>query len=145
MLSKALALHLHGLGLVRYPPDSPGNAVPCYVEEFPADSAPDDLVLIRLEPGFPATDTSGYETPELRVLRRTAASAGWQAGYDGAMEIRRAVHGTGQVTWAAGTEHEVHVVSCDADDTGPVREGQDPKGRPVWSCSFAPEIMEVAA
>ena len=96
MLSKALALHLAALGLVRYPAGGPGTAVRCYVEDMPSEpgAAPDDLVLIRTLPGFPATDTTGYENPEVEVMRRTAADAGVQAGFDGAEALRR-IYGEG--------------------------------------------------
>ncbi|GAB2964491.1 hypothetical protein GCM10027184_10460 [Saccharothrix stipae] len=145
VLSKALALHLHALGLVRYPPNAAGTAVPCYVEDFPLDTAPDDLVLIRSQQGFPSLDVSGYESPELEIMRRTSASAGVQAGYDGAEALRRAVDGTGEVTWAAGTEHEVDVARCDANEARPTRKGSDPKGRPVWSCSVTVDCLEASA
>jgi hypothetical protein len=140
VLSKALALHLAALGLVRYPATEPGSAVPCYVEDMPGD-APDDLVLIRTQQGFPATDISGYENPELEIMRRTAADAGVQAGFDGAEGVRRAVKDTGQTVWAASTPHEVHIALVNADAT-PTRKGVDPKGRPVWSFSVQTHALE---
>ncbi len=143
MLSKALALHLAALGLVRYPATGPGTAVPCYVEDMPGD-APDDLVLIRTQPGFPATDISGYENPELEIMRRTAVDAGIQAGFDGAQGLRRAVKDDGQTVWAVGTEHEVHIAFVNADAT-PTRKGVDPKGRPVWSFSVQTHALEAPA
>ncbi|ACU35584.1 minor capsid protein [Actinosynnema mirum] len=145
VLSKALALHLAEAGLVRFPPASPGAGVPCYVEDFPVRDAPDALVLVRLEQGFPSTDLSGYDTPELRVLVRTAATAGWSAGYELAARIRRAVVGARQQTWAAGTDDEVVVLACDANDAGPVREGTDPAGRPVWAVSITINCLEATA
>ncbi|WP_285752012.1 minor capsid protein [Lentzea sp. NBRC 105346] len=140
MLSKALALHLASLGLVRYPADQPGSAVRCYVEDMPGD-APDNLVLIRSQQGFPATDISGYENPELEIMRRTAADAGVQAGFDGAQVLRRAIKDDGQIVWAPGTEHEVHIALVNADAT-PTRKGVDPKGRPVWSFSVQTHALE---
>jgi len=140
VLSKALALHLASLGLVRYPATSPGTAVRCYVEDMPGD-APDDLVLIRTQQGFRATDISGYENPELEIMRRTAADAGLQAGFDGAQVLRGAVKDTGQTTWAVGTEHEVHIAFVNADATS-TRKGSDPKGRPVWSFSAQTNALE---
>ena len=143
MLSKALALHLAALGLVRYPAGGPGTAVRCYVEDMPSETsaAPDDLVLIRTLPGFPATDTTGYENPEFEVMRRTAADAGVQAGFDGAEALRRAVKDTGQIVWAEGTEHEAHIAFVNADAT-PSRKGKDPGGRPVWSFSIQTHALE---
>lgn len=140
MLSKALALHLASLGLVRYPADTPGSAVPCYVEDMPGE-APDNLVLIRLQQGFTATDNSGYENPELEVMRRTAADAGVQAGFDGAERLRRAVKDDDQITWAPGTEHEVHVALVNAGAL-PTKKGADPKGRPVWSFVVQTHALE---
>lgn len=134
MLSKALALHLAGLGLVRYPPTAPGTATPCYIEDAP--STPDTIVVIRSEQGFPATDLSGYELPELRVLIRTATDTGVQSGYDTAETIRRALKDTSQLVWAPGTEHEADILTCDAGEPAPIPEGKDPSGRPVWSVSF---------
>lgn len=129
------------LGLVRYPPDGSGVGVRCYVEDMPGD-APDELVLIRTLPGSRATDISGYESPEFEVMRRTATTAGIQAGADGAEALRRGVKDDAELTWAAGTEHEVHVAMCDADATA-TRKGVDPKGRPVWSFSVQIHAVEV--
>lgn len=146
MLSKALALHLASLGLVRYPASEPGDAVPCYVEDMPSEpvAAPDDLVLIRTQQGFRSTDISGYENPELEIMRRTGVAAGVQAGFDGAQVLRRAVKDTGQAVWAPDTEHEVHIALVDADST-PTRKGVDPKGRPVWSFSVQTHALEAPA
>lgn len=140
MLSKALATHLASLGLVRYPANAPGTAVRCYVEDMPGD-APDNLVLIRTQAGFPATDDSGYENPELEVMHRTAADAGVQSGFDGAEALRRAIKDDGQTVWAPGTEHEVHVALVNADAT-PAKKGNDPKQRPVWSFTAQVHAME---
>lgn len=140
VLSKALALHLASLGLVRYPADEPGSAVQCYVEDMPGEP-PDNLVLIRTQQGFPATDTSGYETPELEVMHRTAAVAGVQSGFDGAERLRRAIKDDGQTVWAPGTEHEVHIALVNADAT-PVRKGFDPGKRPVWSFTAQIHALE---
>lgn len=129
------------LGLVRYPPDGSGVGVPCYVEDMPGD-APDELVLIRTHTGNRALDVSGYENPELEVMRRTAATAGHQAGADGAEALRRGVKDDAEVTWATGSEHEVHIAMCDADPSA-TRKGVDPKGRPVWSFSLQIHALEV--
>lgn len=140
VLSKALALHLASLGLVRYPANEPGTAVQCYVEDMPGE-APDNLVLIRTQQGFTATDLSGYENPELEVMRRTAADAGVQSGFDGAQLLRRAIKDNGQIVWAPGTEHEVHVAIVNADAT-PVKKGADTKQRPVWSFTAQIHALE---
>ena len=140
VLSKALALHLASLGLVRYPADVPGSAVQGDVEDMPGN-APDNLVLIRTQQGFPAADTSGYETPELEVMHRTAADAGVQSGFDGAQALRRAIKDDGQTVWAPGTEHEVHIALVNADAT-PVKKGTDPKQRPVWSFTVQLDALE---
>ncbi len=141
VLSKAFALHLASLGLVRYPANESGSAVQCYVEDMPGD-APDNLVLIRTQQGFSATDTSGYEWPELEVMHRTAVDAGVQAGFDGAERLRRAIKDEGQTVWAPGTEHEVHIALVNAGAT-PAKKGFDPKQRPVWS--FAAQIHALEA
>lgn len=129
------------LGLVRYPPDGSGVGVQCYVEDMPG-TAPDDLVLIRTHPGSRALDVSGYENPELEVMRRTAVTAGVSAGADGAEALRNGVKDDAEVTWAEGTEHAVHVALCDADARA-ARKGVDPKGRPVWSFSLQIHALEV--
>jgi len=129
------------LGLVRYPPDGSGIGAPCYVEDMPGN-APDELVLIRTHPGSRSTDVSGYENPELEVMWRTAATAGVGAGADGAESLRNGVKDDAEVTWAAGSEHEVHVAMCDADARA-ARKGSDPKGRPVWSFSLQIHALEV--
>lgn len=141
MLSKALALRFTALGLVRYPPDGSGAAVPCYVEDMPPD-APDELVLIRTLPGARVTDVSGYENPALEVHYRTATTAGHQAGSDGAEALRRGVKDDAQIEWAADTGHAVHVALCDADIPA-TRKGTDPKGRPAWSFLLQIHALEV--
>lgn len=140
VLSKALAVRFAALGLVRYPPDGSGAAVPCYVEDMPPN-APDELVLIRTHPGNRALDVSGYENPELEVMYRTATTAGLQAGSDGAEALRRGVKDDAEVTWDEGGEHEVHVALCDADARA-TRKGSDPKGRPVWSFFLQTHVLE---
>lgn len=141
----ALALHLHGLGLVRYPPDAGGDGVPCFVVETP--STPDACVLVRPRPGFPSGDLSGYELAEQQIIVRSVADSGYQAGYDQAKAIRDALHNTGETVWAVGTEHEASIAWCDASDSEPVWLGRDDQDRPRWSVSFQTEalITEVSA
>jgi hypothetical protein len=141
----AIALHLHGLGLVRYPPDAGGDRVPCFVVALP--STPDAAVLVRPRPGFASGDLSGYELAEQQVTVRSPADSGYRVGYDQAKAIRDALHDAGQTVWAAGTEHEASVAWCYADAAEPLSLGLDPQDRPMWSVSFQLEalITEVSA
>lgn len=141
MLSKALALHLAGLGHGRYDQTGPtGATVPAgFVVDMP--DAPDLAWCVVNRPGFAAHDLSGYELPELQVIYRTSKAAGHQAGYDGAEAIRRALQHTSRITWAAGTEHEQYVLWCEANETEPVHLGPDESGRPRWSVSFQLEKL----
>ncbi|WP_225955422.1 minor capsid protein [Kibdelosporangium phytohabitans] len=137
----ALALHLHALGLVRYPPDAGGDVAvpPGFIVEMP--STPDACVLIRPRPGFPSGDMSGYELAEQHIVVRARADAGYRAGYDQAKRIRDALHGTGETVWAAGTEHEVPIAWCNASDAEPVWLGRDEQNRPMWSVSIQTEAL----
>ena len=143
MLSKAFALHLASLDLVRYDETGPTGAPPCYVETMPdGASTPDYAVCVYSRNGFPSRDLSGYETPELQVVYRTAANAGHQAGYDGAEAIRRVLNRTANVAWAAGTPHEQYVLTCDTNEPEPVYLGPDAAGRPRWSLSVQTELTK---
>lgn len=133
VLSKALALHLASLGLVRYDGTGPVDAWPCFVENQP--DTPDNAVCVYSRTGFPATDLSGYETPELQVV--VCGSVGpAEPAQVLAERIRRANRQTSNVTWAAGTQHESPILTCDANEPRPVHLGADQKGRLRWSVSF---------
>ncbi|WP_245381292.1 minor capsid protein [Kibdelosporangium banguiense] len=137
----ALALHVHGLGLVRYPPDAGGDPAlpPGFIVDMP--STPDACVLFKPRPGFSNDDLSGYELAEQQIIVRTLADAGYRVGYDQAKAIRDALHNTGQTVWAPGTEHEVSIAWCDASDSEPVWLGRDEQDRPKWSVSIQTEAL----
>lgn len=141
VLLKALALHLAGLGHGRFDQTGPtGVGVPKgHVVDLP--NTPDLAWCVYPRAGFPARDLSGYETPEFQVIYRTAADAGHQAGYDGAEAIRRDLQHKSNVVWAAGTEHEQEVLTCEANEPAPVYLGPDATGRPRWSVSFQTELL----
>lgn len=148
MHSAALAHHLATLGLVRWPPTAAGTAVPCYVEELP--DSPDLAVAVITRPSFPAADLSGYELPELQVVVRHSVDneAGrHRPGWTLAEQIRTALHRNEihePSTWAAGTEDELHVLTCTASSSAPVSLGPDQAGRPRWSNNFQLEAIPTA-
>ncbi|PXY20312.1 minor capsid protein [Prauserella endophytica] len=143
MLPKSGALHLASLGLARYDGQGPADARPAFVVDMP--STPDRCVCVIPRTGFPSTDLSGYERPELQVVLRDAVGTPWQVGHDDAEAIRLALRDTAAITWAAGTEHEQEIFSCDANEPQPFWLGPDANGRPRWSVSFQlyALIMEV--
>ena len=138
MLSKALALHLASLGLVRYDETGPIDAPPCYVENMP--DTPDFAVCVYSRAGFPSTDLSGYESPELQVAVRGALGPAGPA-HTLAEQIRRANRQTSRVTWAPGTDHAAPLLTCDANEPHPVPLGADVKGRLKWSVSFQLHLL----
>lgn len=134
MLPKALAYHLASLGLARYDTAGPSGAAQAYVIDMP--DTPHTALCIAPRPSFPPdNDLSGYDWPELGVVIRTDKTAGHQAGWDLAEAIRRALKDTAHITWAAGSEHEQHVFSCDANESAPLAL-EPSNGRPRWSVSF---------
>ena len=139
MLLKALALHLAGLGHGRYDQTGPVDAPEAFVVDMPG--SPDLCWCVYPRAGFPAKDLSGYETPELQVIYRTAANAGHQTGYDAVEAIRRDLQHTARTVWAAGTEHETYVLTCEANEPAPVHLGLDAANRRRWSVSFQLEIL----
>lgn len=143
VLPMACALHLAELGLVRYDGRGPADARQAFVVDMP--NTPDDALCVYPRAGFPSNDLSGYEWPELQIVVRTRKDAGWQAGWDAAEAIRLALRDTANVTWAAGTPHEQHILSCDTNEPAPFRLGPDEVGRPRWSVSVQLHalIMEV--
>lgn len=138
MLSKALALHLASLGLVRYDGAGPTDAWPCFVEFMP--DTPDNAVCVYSRSGFPADDLSGYERPELQVVTRGALGPA-EPAHVLAERIRRDNRQTSRLTWAPGTEHEAPILTCDANEPRPVPLGADQKGRLRWSVSFQLELL----
>ncbi|GAB3472035.1 minor capsid protein [Actinophytocola sediminis] len=137
MLSRALALHLVSLALVRDPLDE-GELPPCFVESMP--DSPHAAVCVYSRAGFPAVDLSGYESPELQVVTRAALGPSEPAQVL-AERIRRALKDTDTVTWAPGTEHAAPILTCDANEPRPVPLGADQKGRLRWSVSFQTELL----
>ena len=131
-----LALHVHGLGLVRYPPDAGGDpgVPPGFIVELP--STPDFAVAFQPRPGFPPDDDSGYELAEEKIIVRTPADAGYLVGHDLAKSIRDSLNGTGETTWASGTEYETPIAWCNANEDKPVWLGRDEQDRPRWSVSI---------
>ena len=143
VLPKALALHLASLGHGRYDQTGPVDAPEGFVVSMP--DTPDLAWCVYAQKGFPALDLSGYVRPELKVVLRLAKGSGHQAGYDRVEAIRRDLDRTHQITWAAGTEHEQYVLTCDANEPEPVYLGPDPTGRPLWSVSVQTELTKEVA
>jgi hypothetical protein len=140
VLPKALALHIASLGHGHYDQTGDVDTPKGHVLDLP--DKPDLAWCVYPRAGFPARDLSGYVRPELQVIYRTAAAAGHQAGYDGAEAIRRDLDRTCRVVWAAGTEHEQYVLTCDANEPEPVYLGPDAVGRPRWSVSVQTELTK---
>lgn len=143
MLCKALAYHLAGLGLVTY--DGTGTAgPPCFVVELPP--GPDEAVVVKPQPGFPAEDLSGYEFPEVQVITRSEPGAGHEAAWQVAEDVRKALQHTASLTWGQGTEHAQDVLWCAGNEPAPVWLDRDENNRPRWSVSFQLHaLMEVPA
>lgn len=136
MLSAAFARHLAGLGLCRYEGIGPVAPV-AYLENMP--STPDRLICIYNRPG-PAPDrVDPWEYPQVQVLARDAPGPS-RPTQDLLTAIAQAVHGTTNLSWAAGTVDEVWVTSCDKATSGLVNLGPDQSGRPVWSITFQTEL-----
>ncbi len=140
MLSKAYALHLASLGHCRYGETGPLDAPAGFVLDMP--NSPDLALCVYPQTGFPAVDLSGYVRPELKVIIRTPKGSGHQAGYDRAEALRNSVDRTCRVVWAAGSEHEQYVLTCDANEPEPVYLGLDAVDRPRWSVSVQTELTK---
>lgn len=141
VLSKALALHLASLEFVRYDETGPTGAPPCFVENMPdGQPTPDFAVCVYSRTGFPATDLSGYEMPELQVVVRGALGPAEPAQVL-AERIRRGLNQTSRVTWAPATQHESPILTCDANEPRPIPLGADQKGRLRWSVSFQLHLL----
>lgn len=138
MLPKALALHLASLGHGRYDQTGPVGAPTAFVVNLP--DKPDLAWCVYPRAGFPAQDLTGYERPELQVIVRTPEGS-HQAGYDRAEAIRLALQHTSHVVWAASTEHEQYVLTCEANEPAPIPLGPDAAGRPRWSVSVQTEVL----
>jgi hypothetical protein len=138
VLSKALALHLASLDLVRYDETGPTGAPACFVENMP--DTPDLAACIYSRNGFPGTDLSGYEKPELQAVVRGALGPAEPAQVL-AERIRRALRDTARVTWAPGTAHASPIFTCDVNEPRPVPLGADQKGRLRWSVSFQLHLL----
>lgn len=136
VLTKALAIHLASLGLVTY--DGSGSGAPCFVESMP--DTPDACACVYSRAGFPATDLSGYESPEVQVIVRGALGPAEPAQVL-AEQIRRALRDTHTVTWAAGTAHEAPILTVDANEPRPLALRPDARGRLRWSVSFQAHLL----
>lgn len=134
MLCKAFAYHAASLGLASYDGTGPSGATSGYVVEPPP--SPDDMICVIPNEGFPVDDLSGYQTPEMQVIVRTASDAGHEQGWQLAEDIRQAFTHMAAVTWAAGTPHEQEILWCEANEPHPVRLDRDENNRPRWSVSF---------
>lgn len=138
VLSAALATHLATLGLVRYPPTSPGTALPAYVENMP--DQPDNAVGVYTRPGPPPDSADPWSYPKGQLVVRTEAGPS-RTGIEFIEQIVAALHGTRNVVWAPSTPDELFVTSCDANESGIVPLGPDQAGRPRWSITCNLEVM----
>lgn len=129
--SAALATHLAGLGLVRYPPDSPGSAPPAYLENAPDRGGRFVLIVTRPSPApdkasawaYPLLGIVGFDEPGSSLpVRELVASC------------VDAVHGTNNVVWAPlDPVHRLHVTECAATSSEPLPLPADARGRQRWT------------
>lgn len=129
--SAALAVHLAGLGLVKYPPDGPGSLPPVYLENAPDRGG--RFVLIVTRPSPPPDKVSAWAFPLLGIV-----------GFDDpgpSLPVRAlvkscvdAVHGTFNTVWAPlDPDHRLHVTECVATSSEPLPLAADARGRQRWT------------
>jgi hypothetical protein len=140
VLSVALAHHLAGLGLVKYPATSgEGDAVPAYCNSMP--DAPSAAVGIFDRPGPGTRDVLDYITPEVQVIVRGETGGQDRPTRTLCRRIRKALHDTDTVVWGVGTDDEVELLTCDALDSAPAQMRPD-RDRPRWTVGFRIEHQQ---
>lgn len=135
MLTAAIARYLADLDETVYGTFSTTEASTIHLEELP--EKPVDAIAVAFKTGPPDNTGDGYAREALQIIVRRQNTAGRsRTGYDVARSIRDALDGLRYVTLAEGTDDEVRLCWCLADDSGPVNLGDDANGVPRWSLRF---------
>lgn len=134
MLTAAFARHIADLDPDRYGTfDVPGASIALQDMPVAVDGIGVFVKPGRVEYGVP--DGYDYESIQI-IVRRDKARGRARSGYEVAKDLRDALHGLRHVDLAPGTEDEVRLIRCLADDNGPTDLGVDANGHRRWSLRF---------
>ena len=140
MIAAALSHYLDAQDLVTYEPEGGGD---CFVHHLPDE--PEEAVSVTAygANAVTASDALGYDEPTVQV--RVRGTQDPSTGEARAQAIYGALQGLTHVTMAAGTEHEVRVISVDCPQTGPIYMGTDERGRHEYVVNTALHVRAETA